>query len=63
MKEPLDQADEAIFTYEVSDEALEAAATGRDMGANATDGGQTYCWSECATKKYVCTTKEPDCKH
>lgn len=58
----LDQADEDILACEVSDEALEAAATGKDMGAVPTDGGKTYCWSECATRKYVCTTREPDCK-
>jgi hypothetical protein len=58
----IDQNEEEILNYKVSDEALEAAATGSDMGPHATDGGRTYCWGECATKKYVCTTHESDCR-
>jgi len=54
----LKQADEDIFTDQISDEALEAAATG---WTNGTDG-RTYCAGDCMTKKYVCTTKEYDCK-
>lgn len=52
------QADEDIFTNQVSDEALEATATG---WINGTDG-KTYCAGDCMTKKYVRTTKEYDCK-